>query len=135
MNVEQIKLVQSTWETVEGIAPQAAALFYQNLFEMDPSLQPLFKGNMEEQGMKLMNMIGLAVKHLNDLETLTPVLQNLSRRHVGYGVKNAHYATVGSALLTTLGQGLGAAFTPSVKDAWSQAYGWMSEVMIKAAGK
>jgi hemoglobin-like flavoprotein len=134
MTPEQITLVQDSFNKVVPIADQAAALFYQNLFETDPALKPLFKGNMEEQGKKLMQMIAVAVSKLNDLPTLVPVLQNLGKRHAGYGVVNAHYDTVGAALLKTLGQGLGDAFTSDVKAAWTTAYGVMAKTMIDAAG-
>jgi hemoglobin-like flavoprotein len=133
MQQETIVLVQESWKKVAAIAPQAAALFYKNLFEADPSLKSLFKGNMEEQGKKLMQMIGAAVGKLNDLGTLVPILQGLAKRHVGYGVKEAHYQTVGAALLKTLEQGLGADFTPEVKAAWASVYGVMAEVMIAAS--
>jgi hemoglobin-like flavoprotein len=133
MDDQVVSDVQSTWKTVEGIAPQAAALFYQNLFDADPSLKPLFKGNMEEQGKKLMQMIGAAVAKLGDLDVLVPILQSLAKRHVGYGVQEAHYATVGAALLKTLEQGLGLAFTPQVKASWATVYGVMSSVMVAAA--
>jgi hemoglobin-like flavoprotein len=133
MDKQTVLLVQSTWLKVAPIAPQAAELFYQNLFNADPSVKPLFKGNMEEQGKKLMQMIGAAVNKLNDLDTLVPILQGLAKRHVGYGVKEAHYDTVGAALLKTLEQGLGKSFTPDVKEAWAAVYGVMANVMISAA--
>ncbi|MFZ6723785.1 globin family protein [Undibacterium sp. Ji49W] len=133
MNQHTVMLVQDSWKQVAGIAPQAAALFYQNLFEADPSLKPLFRGDMTEQGKKLMQMIGAAVGKLNDLNTLVPVLQGLAIRHDGYGVKESHYETVGGALLKTLGQGLGDAFTADVKDAWTSVYGTMANVMISAS--
>lgn len=133
MNQNTVVLVQESWKKVAAIAPQAAELFYQNLFTADPSLKPLFKGDMTEQGKKLMQMIGVAVGKLNDLETLVPVLQKLAIRHDGYGVKKEHYQTVGAALLKTLGQGLGADFTSEVKEAWTSVYGLMAEVMISAS--
>lgn len=133
MDDQVVSDVQSSWKAVEGIAPQAAALFYQNLFEADPALKPLFKGNMEEQGKKLMQMIGAAVGKLRELDVLVPILQGLAKRHNGYGVKEAHYATVGAALLKTLEQGLGQAFTPQVKASWATVYGVMSSVMITAS--
>jgi hemoglobin-like flavoprotein len=133
MDDQIVKDVQSTWEIVEGIAPQAAALFYNNLFEADPSLKPLFKGNMDEQGKKLMQMIGAAVGKLRELDTLVPILQGLGKRHAQYGVQESHYATVGAALLKTLEQGLDQAFTPQVSAAWATVYGVMSKVMITAA--
>ena len=133
MDEQVIGDVQSSWKVVEGIAPQAAALFYSNLFEADPSLRALFRGDMDEQGRKLMQMISAAVGKLTDLDALVPVLQGLARRHVDYGVEEAHYGTVGGALLKTLEQGLGTAFTPSVKASWTKVYGTVSTVMISAS--
>jgi hemoglobin-like flavoprotein len=133
MEMQIITDVQSSWKSVEAIGPQAAALFYQNLFAADPSLRPLFKGDMEEQGKKLIQMIGAAVNKLHDIDTLVPILQNLGKRHGGYGVQDAHYQTVGGALLLTLEQGLGSAFTPAVKHAWTEVYGVMASVMIAAS--
>lgn len=133
MTPQQIQLVQGSFAKVVPIADTAAALFYSNLFTADPALKPLFKGNMEEQGKKLMQMIGAAVGKLKDLDTLVPILQNLGKRHVGYGVKPSHYDTVGGALLLTLEQGLGDAFTPEVKEAWTVVYGIMAKTMIDAA--
>lgn len=133
MSPDTISLVQQSWAQVAVIAPQAAALFYQNLFSADPTLKPLFKGDMEAQGRKLMQMIGAAVGKLNDLDTLVPILQGLGRRHVDYGVQDAHYDTVGGALLLTLEQGLGDGFTPKVRAAWAEVYGVMAQVMKAAS--
>ena len=135
MNQHTVSLVQASWKKVAAIAPQAAELFYQNLFAVDPALKPLFKGDMAEQGRKLMHMIDAAVAKLDDLDMLVPVLQDLARRHNGYGVKKKDYQTVGAALLKTLERGLGKDFTAEVKEAWSSVYGVMAEVMIAAATK
>lgn len=133
MNIQQIVLVQDSFAKVVPIASTAADLFYQKLFDLDPSLQPLFKGDMQEQGAKLMKMLGLVVNGLNDLNSLIPAVRSLGERHVGYGVQDAHYDTVGEALIWTLEQGLGDAFTPQVKDAWLIAYTTLSTVMIEAS--
>ena len=133
MDSNTVALVQGSWKQVAPIAPTAARLFYDNLFTADPALKPLFKGDMVAQGAKLMQMIGAAVGKLNDLGTLVPILQGLGKRHVAYGVVDAHYATVGGALLKTLEQGLGPAFTPEVKAAWTEVYGVMAQVMTEAA--
>ena len=130
---EQKALVASTWQQVVPISEQAATLFYDRLFEMDPSVKPLFKSDIKQQGIKLMQTITLAVKSLDKLDQLVPIVQELGRRHIGYGVKPEHYTTVGGALLWTLEQGLGDAFTPEVKDAWAVTYGLLSSVMIDAA--
>jgi hemoglobin-like flavoprotein len=126
-------LVQQTFAKVVPIADQAAALFYGRLFEMDPSLRPLFKTDLVEQGKKLMQMIGFAVKGLDTLDQLVPAVQNLGRRHAGYGVTDVHYETVGGALLWTLEKGLGPAFTPDVKAAWVTVYTLLATTMKAGA--
>jgi hemoglobin-like flavoprotein len=115
------------------IADDAAALFYRRLFELDPSLQRMFKGDMTEQRRKLMQMLTAAVKGLDRLDQLVPVVEELGRRHVGYGVSDAHYDTVGASLLWTLEKGLGNAFTPEVKDSWIAVYGLLAGTMKNAA--
>ncbi len=122
MTTRQVELVQGTWEKVVPISEQAAALFYGRLFELDPELKPLFKGDLKEQGKKLMQMITIAVRGLTDLEKLLPAVQDLGRRHVGYGVRKRDYDTVGAALIWTLEKGLGEAFTDEVKQAWLETY-------------
>ena len=133
MEAKTIELVQGTFEKVVPIADKAAEIFYAKLFEKDPSLKPMFKGDMKEQGAKLMSMIGAAVNGLNDLEALVPVVQKLGKDHVGYGVEDSHYDTVGAALLETLDAGLGEAFTPDVKDAWTEVYTVLATTMKDAA--
>ena len=127
------ELVQDSFAKVAPIADQAAALFYDRLFELDPSLKPLFQGDMVEQGKRLMSMIAAAVQGLDDLESLVPVVQDLGRRHQRYGVKTDHYGTVGQALLDTLAKGLGDDFTNDVRLAWTTVYGVLSTTMIAAA--
>ena len=133
MTPEQIARVQDSWTQVESISDQAAALFYDRLFTQDPALKPLFKGNMEEQGKKLMTMIGVAVKGLDRLDTIVPAVQKLGERHKDYGVKPADYTTVAQALLWTLGQGLGDAFDEDTEAAWTAAYTLLATTMIEAA--
>ncbi len=133
MNDHTISLVRESFDLVEPIAPQAAALFYANLFAADPSLQRLFRGDMVAQGAKLMLMIGVAVAKLDEPEVLMPALRQLGARHAGYGVQDEHYETVGGALLKTLQQGLGAAWTPEVESAWIDVYGVLAATMKDAA--
>ncbi len=133
MTPEQITLVKSSWLKVVPIKEKAAELFYGKLFELDPTIKPLFKGDMKEQGRKLMAMINTVAVNLDKLDTLVPAVQDLGRRHGDYNVTPAHYQTVGAALLWTLGAGLGDAFTDDVKGAWTEAYTTLSGVMIGAA--
>ena len=133
MDVQQITLVRSTFALVQPIASDAAALFYDNLFRADPSLRPLFEGDMTHQGQRLMGMIGSALQLLDRPAALLPVLRSLGARHAGYRVREEHYDTVGSALILTLEQGLGAAFTPEARAAWIELYGVIAGTMREGA--
>jgi hemoglobin-like flavoprotein len=132
MNGEQINLVQESFGKVVPIADTAAALFYGRLFDIDPALEPLFKGDMVEQGRKLMQMIGVAVKSLDRLEQVLPAVRALGARHAGYGVREKDYDTVGSALIWTLKKGLGDGFTPETEAAWAEVYTTLAGVMKDA---
>ena len=132
MKVDQITLVQETFKKVRPISEVAAELFYKHLFELTPSLKSLFKGDMKTQGRMLMQMIDYAVTCLDKPDTLIPTIQDLGKRHVGYGVKEEYYETVGEAFLWTLEQALGKGFTPDVKDAWAATYKLLSNTMKSA---
>ena len=97
------------WLRVKLVAPtsQAAALFYGRLFEIAPAVTPLLRGDMTEQGCKLMATLGVVVNSLGNLEAVLPAASALAKRHVDYGVKAADYTPVGAALLWTLEQNLG----------------------------
>jgi len=133
MTPEQIVLVQESWKKVVPIAEQAAALFYGRLFDIDDDLRPLFKTELKSQGRKLTSMINTAVVNLHRLEAILPAVEDLGRRHVGYGVKDADYDTVGEALLWTLAEGLGDDFDEATSMAWGEAYAALSGVMKSAA--
>jgi hemoglobin-like flavoprotein len=129
----QTALVQRSFAIIAPIADDAAALFYQRLFELDPSLRQMFPEDMTGQRKKLMQMLTAAVKGLDRIDQLVPVLQDLGRRHVAYGVTDAHYDTVGAALLWTLEMGLGKGFTRETKEAWATVYGLLATTMRDAA--
>jgi len=133
LTVAQKTLVQDTFAIITPIADDAAALFYKKLFELDPSLERMFRGDMKEQRKKLMQMLTAAVKGLDRLDQLVPVVEDLGRRHARYGVADAHYDTVGAALLWTLEAGLGRGFTADVREAWATVYGLLATTMKNAA--
>jgi len=135
MTPHQIKLVQDSFAKVVPIKDAAAGMFYERLFELDPNLRSLFKGDMNEQRKKLMAMIATAVGGLNKLDEIVPAVQALGERHADYRVRPEHYETVGAALLWTLEKGLGEAFTADVAKAWTDVYGLLSSTMIEAAAK
>lgn len=134
MTPDQIDAVKGSFALVRPIADQAGALFYGRLFELDPAVRRLFKGDIGEQSRKLMQMLAVAVNGLDNLDAIVPAVQALGARHATYGVKDADYDTVAQALLWTLEQGLGDVFTPDVRSSWVAAYGVLAETM-KAAAK
>jgi len=127
------RLVRDSFAKIAPMGTAAAAMFYERLFTLDPSLRALFKSDMAEQGRKLMSLIGTAVANLHQLETIVPAVQDLGRRHAGYGVTRSHYQVVAAALLWTLEQGLGADFTAETRDAWVECYTTLASTMQEAA--
>ena len=135
MTSKEIELVKASWANVVPISNLAAELFYGKLFEIDPALKCLFPENLEEQGKKLMMMINTAVNGLDSLEQIVPAVKALGQRHADYGVVDAHYDTVGEALIWTLGQGLGDRFTDEVKNAWLNTYTLLAGTMKDGAAE
>lgn len=133
MTPQQVQIVQSTWAKVLPIKDAAARIFYRRLFEMDPSLEAMFIGDLHTQGRKLMLVLDSAVNGLSRLEHIVAAIRELGLRHAGYGVKDHHYTTVGAALLWTLERILSAEFTSDVKEAWASAYGLLASTMREAA--
>jgi hemoglobin-like flavoprotein len=133
MTPAQIQLVKDSFVRIEAIRDQAAALFYERLFELEPALRPLFKRDMAAQRAKLMAALGAVVGSLDLLENVLPLVRQLGCRHGAYGVRPEHYATVGEALIRTLAQALGPDFTSETRRAWTDAYGHLAWAMIAAA--
>ena len=129
----QTRLVQESWRSVMAQCDEAAHAFYQNLFELRPEYQLLFKGNVAEQGHKLIRMVEMAVTGLRQFDMVVPALETLARRHLNYQVTEEMYGPMGEALLATLRQLLGARFTPEVEDAWREMYQTLARLMTSAA--
>jgi hemoglobin-like flavoprotein len=136
MTPEQKRLVENSWKQVAPIADAAAEIFYGRLFEIDPTTRKLFRAtDMVAQRKKLLQTLSFAINGLNDLDALASKVEDLGRRHAGYGVTDPQYDSVGAALLWTLEQGLGQAWTPAVASAWTEVYQLLSRIMRKAAAQ
>ena len=132
MTEAQRALVKSTWQKVEAIAPQAATLFYDNLFRINPSLRTLFSTtDMTAQKQKLLHALSAVVHSIDRVENICPLLEELGRRHRDYGVTESHYVDVGSALIETLRTGLGDQWTEPVHKAWLAAYTMVTTAMLR----
>src|SRR5213075_3306962 len=133
MNSTQAKLVQDSFAKVAPISEQAAAIFYDRLFEVATAVKAMFPADMKEQRKKLMAKLAVVVNALSNLESILPAASALAKRHVNYGAKPEHYPVVGGALLWTLEKGLGDAWTPETAAAWTAAFGTLSGYMISEA--
>jgi nitric oxide dioxygenase len=128
----QIRLVQFSFEKITENIDQSAALFYDHLFHLDPSLKAMFKGDMRQQGRKLMQTLLVAVNGLDDFGAVAPSIRELGKRHVNYGVQPKHYELVGTALLWMVEQGIGNQYTSEICGAWTQLYDELKNVAIQA---
>jgi hemoglobin-like flavoprotein len=134
MTPEQKQLVRETWKQIAPAAEATADLFYRRLFEIDPSTRELFRAtDMFAQHQKLLQTLGFAISSLDNLDVLASIVEDLGRRHAGYGVTDSQYDSMAAALLWTLEQRLGRAWTPAVAAAWTEAYGLLAAVMRSAA--
>lgn len=130
---QQVEVLQSSFRILEPLGATAANLFYRRLFELDPSVVPLFKGDINEQGRKFMQVLAVAVGGMSSLPTLAPVIRQLGARHAVYGVQPQHYESVREALLWALARVLQDAYTEEVRTTWVTAYAALAGVMKEAA--
>jgi hemoglobin-like flavoprotein len=136
MKPETERLVRESWARFEPVAEQSARYFYDKLFELDPEAERLFaRTDMEAQGRKVMQMFAEIVRILDRPEALITEVADLGRRHVHYGARDHQYDSVGTAMLWTLDRGLGPAFTPEVRNAWTEAYLLVSTIARRAAAQ
>lgn len=129
----EISLVQTTFHQLLPVSGQTAALFYARLFELDPTLRAIFRGDMREQGQRLMQTLATSVASLHQPDRLLDSARKLGARHHGYGVRDEHYATVGTAWLWTLEKVLGTDFTPAARAAWTNLYYALAHAMMDGA--
>jgi hemoglobin-like flavoprotein len=130
---QQVVLVQSTFRTIQPMTATAAELFYKRLFEIEPATATLFKGDMNQQGRRFMQVLAAAVGSLSSMSTLVPIVQRLGLRHAACGVRAEHYDSVQQALLWTLALILQDDYTDDVRSAWATAYAMLAGVMKEAA--
>jgi len=130
---QNLHAIRTTFAAAAQDPHATASLFYANLFKLDPSLRAFFHGDMRSQGEKLISMLQMVVSNLENLDRLLPTVRQLGQRHVNYGVKDAHYATVGRALIEALQHASGPTWSVDAHNAWSNAYELLASTMIAAS--
>ena len=131
MTSMQIDQVQSAWQKVMPFRKDIAGLFYKRLFEIEPELSMVFKGDMHDYVKNIMFMIDLAILNLGQLEKVMPMLQEMANKYVQSGMKVDSNA-VRNTLISTLEQHLGETFTEDIRSDWIQAYDVLVGVMKDA---
>ena len=133
VTAEQVHLLRKSFATVERHPEVAALVFYRELFSIEPRLRGLFRSDISVQAAKLMEMLAGAIRLLDEPARLIPVLEDLGRRHAGYGVEAGHYAVVRRALVVMLRKVLDRELTPEVLAAWAGLYDVVEASMLRGA--
>jgi len=133
MTPEQITLVQSSFERLGPDLPALTARFYQEVFQRDPSLRPLFPSDLTELRVKFAQKLTEIVRAMPRLCELLTHTRALGARHVGYGVRAADYQTVGDSLIAALAAVLGEEFDAATREAWVLAFNIVAETMLEGA--
>ena len=133
MTPEQIALVQSSFERLSPDLPALTARFYQELFQRDPSLRPLFPTDMSELRVKFAQKLTEIVQAMPRLGELLTHTRALGARHAGYGVRATDYQTVGESLIAAIAAVLGEEFDAVTREAWVLAFNIVAETMLEGA--
>ncbi len=130
LSQEEKQRIRSSYARIAGMQAKAGLMFYDRLFEKDPSLKAMFhRAPIETQAAKLMQVIGFVVERLDRVPETKGELVSLGRKHVDYGVTVDHYALVGAALVWTMKQCLGNDFDADTEAAWIELYTYLSGEM------
>ena len=135
MTPQQIHTIRKSFAELSRHDQVAGLVFYRRLFELDPALRPLFKDDIEVQSKKLIDMLGILIAMLEQPLGLEMELRAMGARHLGYGVKDAHYAVVGQALIDMLSETLDGKFTPEIRTAWTALYAAVESLMKEGASQ
>lgn len=135
MTADEMRRVRASHALLAPMAEAVAAQFYDRVFERAPGIAGLFSGDMAQQGLRLMAMVGDAVALLDDPAALDATLRALGRRHAGYGVQAAHHDMVAGALLDTLAMALGQRFGAADRRAWAALLAHVRDCMVAGAAE
>ncbi|WP_442601550.1 NO-inducible flavohemoprotein [Paenibacillus sp. KN14-4R] len=127
-------IIKSTVPVLEMYGNEITKTFYKRLFEKHPELLHIFNQTHQKVGDQpkaLANTVYAAAVHIDQLETIIPVVKQIAHKHVSLGIKAEHYPIVGENLLGAIKEVLGDAATPEIIDAWGKAYGVIADIFIQ----
>ena len=128
-----VALLESSFAEIRKQETEFMSHFYTTLFADYPEVKPLFANtHMAKQAKQLFKALVLVIDNLRHPDILSHALKGLGTRHFQYGVLPDHYPMVGKTLLKTLSLYLDV-WTPTIEQAWSEAYAVVTQLMLDGA--
>jgi hemoglobin-like flavoprotein len=126
--------LETSFDLIAPSGEELVDIFYARLFEAAPAVEPLFAHtDLRKQKAMLLATLVLLRKSLRDLDAIAPKLRQLGARHVAYGARPEHYPVVAEALLASMAELAGEAWTPDVASAWAGALRLVAAAMLEGA--
>jgi hemoglobin-like flavoprotein len=121
--MSNVRILRDTLELTLARDDSFPTKFYLRLFEAHPEAKPLFhRSTPGAQNKMFAQKLTALVDHLDEPAWLGRELSTLAANHVSYGVTPQMYPWVGEALIATLAEACGDAWTPEAEQAWKDAY-------------
>ena len=133
MTPEQATLIRKSFDEMWPIRRGLAMQFYDRFFEIAPDAKHLFPSDMERLYLKLMDTIAAIVGALDNRALFESIIGHTALQHERFGVTLSQLAAFGEALIWSLEQQFGSAFTPALREAWIALYEEVQVKMIKGA--
>lgn len=127
----EIELVQQAWARISGGSQSYVQEVYDELFRLDPALQPLFTDDRDHLMTKMADTLNTLLTSLEALDRLAFIIRDIGRRHRQHGARPPHFTTLKQAMTTVLAHRLGERFTPELAAAWSHAYDLVARLMLQ----
>lgn len=129
---DQLHLIEESFFLIDAMSDQAADLFYQRLFEVDPSLVSSFSGDLTDLKLRFITALKNLVTGVRKPDQLPHFANDFGRLHADYGVTDEHYVHFAEALMWMLDQLLGDELTEEMRRAWTGLYSFVVTSLIEA---
>jgi nitric oxide dioxygenase len=137
----EVTLQTRTIRTVKATAPvlrehglEITRRMYELLFQ-DQQIKSLFNQSHHRgvgtQPRSLAGAVHAYAANIDRLEELGPVVERIAQKHVALNIVPEHYPAVGRALIGALGDVLGQAATDEVVAAWTEAYEFLAQILMR----
>ena len=127
----EAEILRTSFDLLTPNVNKIVSRFYDELFVHFPGVKPMFANTTKaKQSKMLIAALKLVIANLDNPDKLVPVLQEMGKRHKGYGAEPEHYSAVAETLLSVMKEIAGKAWTKQVHQAWSEALNLVAETML-----